>query len=61
MRTRKDEDCTDYKEVLNAATTEMRKFVISYAQKVACNIKHDSKISIHMPVVSKTYDTRLDL
>ena len=42
-RTRKEEDYANYKEVLNAATTEIRQSKRSYEQKLACNIKHDSK------------------
>ena len=42
-RTRKEEDYAKYKEALNAATTEIRQSKRSYEQKLACNIKHDSK------------------
>ena len=42
-RTRKDEDYSKYKEALNAATTEIRQSKRSYEQKLACNIKNDSK------------------
>ena len=42
-RTRKEEDYANYKEALNAATTETRQSKRSYEQKLACNIKHDSK------------------
>ena len=42
-RTRKDEDYANYKEALNAATTEIRQSKRSYEQKQACNIKNDSK------------------
>ena len=42
-RTRKDEDYANYKEALNAATTEIRQSKRSYEQKLACNIKNDSK------------------
>ena len=38
--TRNDEDYTNYKEALNAATTEIGKYKISYEQKFACNIKN---------------------
>ena len=41
--TRKDEDYAKYKEALNAATTEIRQSKRSYEQKLACNIKNDSK------------------
>ena len=41
--TRKDEDYANYKEVLNAATTEIRQSKRSYEQKLACNIKNYSK------------------
>ena len=41
--TRKDEDCANYKEALNAATTETRQSKRSYEQKLACNKKNDSK------------------
>ena len=42
-RTRKEEDYANYKEALNAATTEIRQSKRSYEQKLAYNIKHDSK------------------
>ena len=42
-RTRKDEDYAKYKEALNAATTEITQSKRSYEQKLACNIKNDSK------------------
>ena len=42
-RTRKEEDYAKYKEALNAATTEIRQSKRSYEQKLACNIKNDSK------------------
>ena len=42
-RTRKEEDYANYKEALNAATTEIRQYKRSYEQKLACNIKNDSK------------------
>ena len=42
-RTRKDEDYANYNKALNAATTEIRKSKRSYEQKLACNIKNDSK------------------
>ena len=42
-RTRKDEDYAKYKEALDAATTEIRQSKRSYEQKLACNIKNDSK------------------
>ena len=38
-RTRKEEDYANYKEALNAATTEIRQSKRSYKQKLACNIK----------------------
>ena len=38
MRTRKDEDYVNYKESLNAATTEIRQSKRSYEQKLACKI-----------------------
>ena len=40
--TRKDKDDTNYKEAINAATTEIRKSK-SYEQKLTCNMKNDSK------------------
>ena len=43
MRTRKDEDYVNYKEALNAGTIEIRQSKRSYEQKLACNIKNDSK------------------
>ena len=42
-RTRKEEDYANYKEALNAATTEIRQSKRSYEQKLACNIKNYSK------------------
>ena len=42
MRTRKDEDYANYKEALNAATTETRQSKRSYEQNLACK-KNDSK------------------
>ena len=42
-RTRKEEDYANYKEALIAAITEIRQSNRSYEQKLACNIKHDSK------------------
>ena len=39
--TRKDEDYTNYKEVLNTATTEIRQSKRNYEQKLACNINSD--------------------
>ena len=41
--TRKEEDYAKYKEALNAATTEIRQSKRNYEQKLACNIKNDSK------------------
>ena len=41
-RNRKDEDYINYREELNAATTEIRKSKRSYEHKLACNIKNDS-------------------
>ena len=55
-RTRKDEDYANYKEALNAATTEIRQSKRSYEQKLACNIHF-----MHMSGVNKMYKTKLDL
>ena len=41
--TKKDEDYTNYKEALIAAMNEIRQSKRSYEQKLACNIKNDSK------------------
>ena len=38
-RTRKDEDYTNYKETLNAATTQIRQSKRNYEQKLACKKK----------------------
>ena len=38
-----EEDCTIYKEALNQGTAEIRNSKRSYEQKLAYNIKHDSK------------------
>ena len=42
-RTRKDEDYANYKEALNLATTEIRKSKRTFENKLARNIKNDSK------------------
>ena len=42
-RTRKDEDYTNYEEALSATTNEIKQSKRSYEQKLACNIKNDSK------------------
>ena len=42
-RTRKDEDNANYKEALSLATTEIRKYKITFDKKLAGNIKHYSK------------------
>ena len=59
--TRKDEDYANYKEALNAATTEIRQSKRSYEQKLACNIKMTERVFMHMSGVNKTYKTRSDL
>ena len=51
-RTRKDEDYANYKEALNLATTEIRKSKRTFENKLASNIKNDSK-SFYMYVRSK--------
>ena len=51
-RTKKDEDYANYKEVLNLATTEIRKPKRTFEKKLAGNIKNDSK-SIYAYVRSK--------
>ena len=59
--TRKDEDYTNYKEALNAATNEIRQSKRSYEQKLACNIKKiTARVVKHISGVNKTYKTRLD-
>ena len=60
-RTRKDEDYANYKEALNAATTEVRQSKGCYEQKLACNIKMTARVFMHMSGVSKTYEIRSDL
>ena len=42
-RTRKDEDYTNYKEALNVAKTEIGQSKRSCEQRLACDIKNDSK------------------
>ena len=42
-RTRKDDDYANYKEALNLATTEIRKSKRTFENKLAGNIKNDSK------------------
>ena len=44
-RTRKVEDYANYKEALNLTTTEIRKFKRTFKEKLAGNIKNDSKSS----------------
>ena len=44
-RTRKDEVYANYKEALNLATTEIRKSKRTFENKLAGNIKNDSKSS----------------
>ena len=51
-RTRKDEDYANYKEALNLATTEIRKYKRTFEQKLAGNIKYYSK-SFYIYVRSK--------
>ena len=53
-RTIKEEDYANYKEALNAATTEIRQSKRSYEQKLACNINNYSK-SFYAYVRSKQY------
>ena len=58
-RTRKDEDYTNYKEALNAATTEIR------TSKRSCDhvtSKMTARVFMHMSQsgVNKTYETKLD-
>ena len=42
--TRKDEDYANYKEALNAATTEIRQSKRSYEQKLACKQNVQDKV-----------------
>ena len=60
--TRKDEDCANYKEELNAATSEIRQYKRTFEQKLACNIKQiASRVFTHMSGVNKTpNETKLD-
>ena len=51
-RTRKDEDYANYKEALNLATTEIRKYKRTFEKKLARNITNDSK-SLYAYVRSK--------
>ena len=55
-RNRNEEDYANYKEALNAATTEIRQSKRSYEQKLACNIKNDTSVFMHMSGVNKTKD-----
>ena len=59
-RTRKEEDCANYKEAFNAATTKIRQSKRSYEQKLACNIKMTARVFMHMSGVNKAYKTRFD-
>ena len=44
-RTRKDEDYTNYKGALSAATNEIRQSIRSYEKKFACNLTNVSNSS----------------
>ena len=57
---RKDEDNTNDKKVLNAAMIEIRKCKRRYEQKLVCNIKNDRKSFMHKSGVNKMYETRLE-
>ena len=48
MRTRKDEDYANYKEALNLATTEIRKYKRTFEKKLAGNIKMTARVSMLM-------------
>ena len=61
MRTRMEEDYTNYKEALNAATTEIRQSKRSYEQNLACTLKITARVFMHMSGVNKTWKTSLDL
>ena len=56
--TRKEEYYANYKDALNAATTEIRQSKISYEQKLACNKNMTARVFMHMSGVNKTYKTR---
>ena len=52
-RTRKDEDYTNYKQTLDAATNEIRQSKRSYEQKIACNIKQLQQEFFYVYISSK--------
>ena len=52
MRTKKDEDYANYKDSLNLATTEIRKYKRTFEKQLAGNIKNDNK-SFHAYVRNK--------
>ena len=58
MRTSNYEDYANYKEALNAATTEIRQSKRSYEQKLACNLKSYSNIFLIYMSGLKTKRTR---
>ena len=55
-----DKDYDTYKEVLNAATIEVRKPKRNFEHKLAQNIKSDIRVSMRMYEVSKMFEIRLD-
>ena len=56
-----DEDYAMYKEALNQATAEIRNSKRSYEQKLAFNIKSDSKSFMRMFEVNRKFRIRSDL
>ena len=50
-RTRKEEDYVNYKEAHNASTPEIIQYERSYEQKLACDIKHESKSFMHISYI----------
>ena len=59
-RTRKDEDYANYKETLNLATTEIRKYKRTFEKKLTGNIKNDSKNFYAYVRVNRKFQTRSD-
>ena len=53
-----EEDYAIYREALNQATAEISNLKKSYEHKFAFNIKHDSKIVMHIFEVNRKFRIR---
>ena len=57
--TRNDKDYANYKEALNAATTEIRQSKRSYERKLTVNIKLITRVFMHISRVKKNERDRV--